>query len=255
MKRSSRFVIHLCLLGAALLGATRISANTAVVPAIRPDYSPEQLATWMKRHEEFVAIARQGKVDVLFLGDSITDYWRSRGKPVWDRNFASLRAANFGISGDRTQQVLWRITHGELDGIQPQVVVLLIGTNNTDPGLGTNSLTPKNTVPEIIEGITAIVRTVQAKVPGVKILLLGVFPRGQKDAPVRREIAAINAGATKLADGRKVRFLDVGPKFLTPDGDLPAALMPDLLHPNEAGYEIWAAALKGPLAELLEARP
>jgi lysophospholipase L1-like esterase len=229
-------------------------ANSAAIPAVRPDYSPEQLATWMKRHAEFVSLAQRGGVDVLFIGDSITDYWRSRGKAVWDRAFAPLRAANFGISGDRTQQVLWRITHGELEGITPKVVVLLIGTNNLDPGLGTNSLTPSNTPPEIIAGVTAIVRALQASQPGVRVLLLGILPRGEKDAPVRQKIAAVNAGLAKLAAGREVRFLDIGPQFLTPDGALSTGFMPDMLHLDEAGYAGWAAAIKDALTELLDRR-
>jgi lysophospholipase L1-like esterase len=218
-------------------------ANTAVEPVPRD-------ARWMSRHEGFVAIARQGGVDLLFLGDSITDFWRTTGKEVWAREYGPLNAANFGISADRTQHVLWRIEHGELDGIQPKVVVLLIGTNNT--GLERDTHKPRNTPAEAIEGITAVVHAIQAKLPKTKILLLGLFPRADEVAPPPEQIGEINAAIAKLADGDRVRFLDIGPKLLQPDGTLSREIMPDLLHPNAKGYEIWAAAIKPSLDEMLK---
>ncbi len=227
------------------------SPNTATRPSIRPDYPPEWQARWMKRHEEFVARAGEGGIEVLFLGDSITDYWRDRGRAVWDRDFAPLHAANFGISGDRTQQVLWRITHGELEGIEPRVVVLMIGTNNTGPGLGENSLTPANTTPEIVAGVRAIVRTIQRKLPATRVLLFGIFPRGETNDPLRKQIAEINAGIARLADGQKVFFRDISADLLGADGSLSKEIMPDLLHPNQQGYEIWSRTLRSSLAQLL----
>ncbi|MEO5958051.1 MAG: platelet-activating factor acetylhydrolase IB subunit [Opitutaceae bacterium] len=211
---------------------------------------------WVKRHEGFVEIAKQGGVDVLFLGDSITDFWRREdknqgGKPVWDKNFAPLRAANFGISADRTQHVLWRLDHGELDGIKPKVVVLMIGTNNT--GLERGTATPRNTTAEAAEGVVAVVKTLRTKLPASKILLLAIFPRGESpDDPQRKQVAEINTTLAKLADGKAIRFLDLGPKFLAADGTLPKEIMPDFLHPSEKGYEIWAAAIKQPLAQMLQ---
>lgn len=224
-------------------------ANTAVQPVPRDP-------NWVKRHEGFVDIAKKGGVDVLFLGDSITDFWRNEdpnrgGKKVWDAQFASLRAANFGISGDRTQHVLWRLENGELDGISPQVIVLMIGTNNT--GLERDNVTPRNTVPEVIDGVTAIVQKLRTKLPQAKILLLAIFPRGASpDHPQRKQVDAVNAALAKLGDGKSVRYLDIGPKFLAADGTLPKDIMPDYLHPGEKGYEIWAAAIKEPLAALLK---
>jgi lysophospholipase L1-like esterase len=224
-----------------------VYGNTAIVPVPRD-------AGWVKRHEGFVEIARQGGVDVLFLGDSITDAWRREapgGKRIWDAEFAPLRAANFGISGDRTQHVLWRLQNGELDGITPKAVVLMIGTNNT--GFERDNTTPRNTPAETASGVAAIVNLLRTKLPQTKILLLAVFPRGEKpDHPQRRQIADINAAIAKLADGKNVRFLDIGNKFLAADGTLPKAIMPDFLHPAEKGYEIWAAAIKEPLAALLK---
>jgi lysophospholipase L1-like esterase len=223
-------------------------ASTATTPEPRD-------ASWLKRHEEFVQIARRGDTDVLFLGDSITDFWRREdakggGKTIWDANFAPLHAANFGISADRTQHVLWRLQNGELEGIKPKVVVLMIGTNNT--GLERDKVTPRNTVPEAIEGVTAIVRTLRTKLPSTKILLLGIFPRAEKpDDPQRQQVNAINQAIAKLDDGKMVRFLDIGTKFLAADGTLPKEIMPDFLHPGPKGYEIWAAAIKQPLAQML----
>ena len=206
---------------------------------------------WVKRHEGFVAIAKQGGVDVLFLGDSITDFWRNRGKAVWEKNYGAMHAANFGISGDRTQHVLWRMANGELDGLAPRVVVLMIGTNNT--GFEADKVTPRNTPAEAAEGVKAIVRGLRTKFPATKILLLAVFPRGEKpDNPQRLQVAAITAIIANLADGRTVRYLDLGPKFLAADGTLPKDLMPDFLHPNEKGYILWADAIREPLAELLK---
>jgi lysophospholipase L1-like esterase len=232
------------LLAALVLPA---AANTAVQPAPRD-------AAWLKRHEGFVVEAARGGVDVLFLGDSITDGWRrpgpNGGKGVWDREFAPLRAANFGIGGDRTQHVLWRIEHGTLEGLRPRVVVLMIGTNNT--GFERDGTTARNTPAETVAGVQAILGQLRRRVPEARVLLLAVFPRGEKpDHPQRLQVNEINRGLAPLADGRHVTFLDVGPSFLAADGALPAAVMPDFLHPREEGYTRWAAALQAPLAELL----
>lgn len=242
--------------------ATGCASNPPLDPALRDPQKNSAIkpvprdANWVKRHEGFVQIARQGGVNVLFVGDSITDFWRNDnpargGKPVWDREYAPLGAANFGISGDRTQHVLWRLQNGELDGIAPKAVVLMIGTNNT--GFEPDKKTPRNTPAETIEGVKAIVSTLRTKLPAAKILLLAIFPRGEKpDHPQRAQIAEINAAIAKLADGQHVRFLDLGPKFLAADGTLPKDIMPDFLHPGLKGYEIWAAAMKEPLAERMK---
>jgi len=225
------------------ISALTVSAqNTAIQPAPRD-------AKWVERHEGFVAEARKGGIEVLFLGDSITDGWRTKGKAVWEKQYAPCHAANFGIGGDRTQHVLWRMEHGELDGIKPKVVVLMIGTNNTGKERDGQ---PRNTTPEIIEGVTAIVKGLRAKLPQSKILLLAVFPRGGKDTPIRDQLKEINTALAKLDDGKMVKFLDIGGKFLEPDGTLPKDIMPDLLHPNEKAYQIWADAMESTLADLVK---
>ena len=244
--RSAKTSLLLCAL--AWVATPLAQANTAIAPEPRDP-------NWVKRHEGFVEIARQGNVDVLFIGDSITDAWRREppggGKKIWDAHFAPLRAANFGISGDRTQHVLWRLENGELDGIKPKAIVMMIGTNNA--GFERDGTTPRNTSAETAAGVGAIVAKLRSKQPQAKILLLAVFPRAESpDHPLRKQVAEINAAIAKLADGKNVRFLDIGKKFLAPDGTLPKDIMPDFLHPNEKGYEIWADAIKGPLNELLK---
>ena len=227
----------------AFLAATAFAENTATNPV------PKN-AGWLKRHEAFVERAKQGDIDLLFLGDSITDFWRNRGLNVWNKYYASRHAANFGISGDRTQHVLWRMDHGELDGIHPKVVVLMIGTNNT--GKERNSDKIRNTTPEVIEGVTAVVHELHAKLPDSKILFLAIFPRGTKDSPQREQVKEVNAAISKLGDGKTIQYLDIGDKFLEPDGTLPRSIMPDLLHPNEKGYEIWAKAMEPTLEKMLQ---
>jgi lysophospholipase L1-like esterase len=236
MRTPFRFVLFaLFILGAGPVRAQ--STNTAILPVPRD-------AKWMERHEAFLKEANETEPEVVFLGDSITDLWRSDGKEIWDTRFVPLKAANFGIDGDRTQHVLWRIQHGEFDRIKPKVLVLMIGTNNTPKG--------RNTTPEVIEGVTAVVNSLKSKLPKTKILLLAIFPRGQKDEPVREQLRTINSAISKLADGWQVTFLDINSKFLQPDGTISTEVMPDLLHPNKKGYQIWADAIQAPLSALLK---
>jgi len=222
-------------------------ANTAIQPVPRD-------AAWIRYHEGLVAEAQKGGIQVLFLGDSITEFWLHAdgpqgGKSVWEREFAPLGGADFGISADRTEHVLWRLDHAEVEGIKPKVVVLLIGTNNT--GLEHDTNIPRNTAAEALRGITLVVHTLLTKLPATKILLLGLFPRGD-NAVSMPQIREINAALEKMDDGRIVRYLDIGQKFLAPDGQLNKELMPDLLHPSAKGYEVFAEAIKKPLVEMMK---
>jgi len=167
--------------------------NTAIIPAPRDE-------KWMARHEGFVQEARKGGIDILFLGDSITDGWRNKGLNVWNKYYAPRHAANFGIGGDRTQHVLWRMEKGELDGIKPKVVVLMIGTNNTGKEKDTGKIC--NTVPEIIEGVRVVVRELRVKLPDSKILLLAIFPRSTLDNPQRAQVALINTSSPSSTTAR-----------------------------------------------------
>lgn len=191
-------------------------------------------------HENFL---KRGKepIGILFLGDSITAGW-GKAKPVWDEHYGKYQPANFGIGGDRTQHVLWRIANGELDGIHPKVLVLMIGTNNM--GYPTE---------EIIKGDLKIVEEIHKKLPETKLLLLGIFPRGAEPTnPARAKIKTVNAALAKLEDGKTTRYLDIGDKFLDASGNLPKDIMPDALHPNAAGYKIWADATQPLLDEMLK---
>jgi lysophospholipase L1-like esterase len=231
---------------AAFHSLQTFAENTALVP------TPRDFPTnWMSRHEAYVAEAKKGGIDLLFLGDSITDGWRwgNGGSKIWPQLYAPRHAANFGIGYDRIQNVLWRVENGELENIHPKVVVLLIGTNNSG---NEDNGQPRNLTPEIIEGVSNLVRQIQARLPQTKILLLGIFPRAGKTDPIREQVKAVNAGLAQLDDGSKVKFLDLGEKFLAPDGTLSHDLFPDLLHPNAKGYQIWADAMDPTLSEMLK---
>ncbi len=215
--------------------------NTAIIPEPRG-------TNWVARHEGFVEQGKHEQIDILFLGDSITDFWRGKaprfGIHVWNQYYAPLHAADFGISGDRTENVIWRIDNGELNGLHPKVVVLMIGTNNSRT----------NSPEQIADGIKVILHKIQKKCPNSKILLLGVFPRNTlKDIPAQIEAPAkINAIISQYADGKKIVYLDINDKFLGADGKVPATIMPDFLHPNEHGYQIWADAMNPTLFEMMK---
>ena len=214
----------------------KASTNTALVPAPRDE-------AWLKRHEDFVTVANGGGIDVLFLGDSLTDWWRDPaiGRPAWDRYFAGWNAANFGISGDRTQHVLWRLRHGEADGYAPKAVVLLIGTNNT--GLENDGRTPRNTAMEAVEGILAVLTELLGRFQDAKILLFALFPRGERDALNRKQVVEINHALSNSICDPRVNYVDIGDEFLASDGSIPEELMPDKLHLSAKGYQIWADAI------------
>jgi lysophospholipase L1-like esterase len=200
-------------------------------------------------HEQFLVRRTSGPIDVLFLGDSITENWGGRGKDVWAKTYGDMNPANFGIGGDKTQHVLWRIDNGELDGISPKVLVLMIGTNNV-PG-------DAYSAEDILNADTKIVQEIRQKLPNTKILLLAIFPRGAdptdpKVIPLRAKIKTVNEGLAKLDDGSTIRYLDIGDKFLDADGNLPKDIMPDALHPNAKGYQIWADSMAPLLAEMLK---
>ena len=230
-------LLSLSLGTAVCAPATAWAQNTAIVPA------PFQ----EERHQAFVEEARRGGIECLLMGDSITDWWRRFGIEVYERTFASLRCANFGIAGDRTQGVLWRMENGELEGYSPRVMMLMIGTNN----LSGRRSTP-NTPAEIAMGIATIVAKFRTTFPDAKVLLLGVFPRGaQPTDPYREPIREINELIASLDDGEHVRFMDIGDRFLEPDGSISTEVMGDGLHPTARGYEIWADAVLPTFREMM----
>jgi len=200
---------------------------------------------FLQMHEKFVKRAKEGNVDLLFLGDSITEGW-TKAPEIWKKEYEPLHVANFGIGGDRTQHVLWRIENGELDGIHPKVVVLMIGTNNA------NSDEPA----PIAKAIGMIIHDIREKT-GAKVLLLAIFPRehtkNYQDPPRTMEtIRAVNEQISKLDDGKNVRYLDISKNFETPDGKLDQSLFSDGLHPNAKGYQIWADSMRDLLSEMMK---
>ncbi len=209
--------------------------------AVRP--VPRTDAWWQNRHGSFNERVAQGNVDLIFLGDSITQAWESDGKATWDKHFAPRNAVNLGISGDRTQHVLWRLEHGNIAGIKPKLAVIMIGTNNAGA----------NTSEEIADGVTAIVKTLRRELPATKILLLAIFPRGADNNDGARKVnQGANAMLAKLSDGNAIVFLDLAPKFVDADGVLPKEIMPDLLHLSPKGYALWAEGIEAEVARLME---
>jgi lysophospholipase L1-like esterase len=221
--------------------------NTAIIPQLNKGF--------MKAHTNNVEIARAGDIDLLFMGDSITDWWRNAGrgnpidgaipyggKAVFEKYFGSMKVANFGIAGDTTQGVLWRLQNGEGQGYKPKAVMLMIGTNNTS----------HNSPPEIAIGIADVVYELRKDFPDARILLLGIFPRSGPTAKVRAQIDEINQTISALHDAQHVFYLDIGSKFLAADGSIPKDVMSDGLHPTSKGYEIWAEAVQDTLKGFLQ---
>jgi len=233
----------------AIVSASTVLAqqSDAVVPAPRE-------GNWMKRHESFNERVKQGNADLLFIGDSITQGWEGNGKAVWEEFYGKRNAVNLGIGGDRTQHVLWRLDHGNVDGINPKLAVLMIGTNNSG----------SNTSEQIAAGVKAIVEKLRTKLPNTKVLILAIFPRGASVDAAKNKTEKgftddknrkINEGANEIiksmADNKMVYYLDIGPKFLQPDGTLTRDIMPDLLHLNEKSYRIWAESIEPKVKELM----
>jgi lysophospholipase L1-like esterase len=202
-------------------------------------------------HEQLLDKAKRGGIDVYFVGDSIARRWGATDYPDllanWRRNFFGWNAADFGWGADRTQNILWRLQNGELDGVNPKVIVILAGTNN----VGAQPGGPEK-VDEITRGLTAIVNLCREKAPAATIVLTAIFPRNDNMA-VMPEITRINANLARLADGRKVRYLDVNDRLADKDGRLFDGMMNarDKLHPTIQGYQVWADGLKPILTELL----
>jgi len=201
---------------------------------------------WLPRHlQKLDEVKAHKNAQVIFIGDSITQGWEKDGFNVWNHNYAKYNAIALGFGGDRTENILWRLQHGEVDGLSPKVAVLMFGTNNT----GHRFEDPKITA----MGIKRDIEELQQRLPNTKILLLAIFPRDEKpDGEARQINNGVNAIISSFADNKKVFFLDIGNSFLDANGVLPKSIMPDLLHPNEQGYEIWARDMAPTLKKLLK---
>jgi len=236
------------LLTAALLATTSIAQNAAPVwsmpspwPVTPKDANPAAWPMpridWLARVETNILHAHEvaNKIQLVFDGDSITDAWQLSGKELWAQRYAGLGAFDFGIAGDQTQHLLWRLAQGEVDGIHPKLIAILIGTNNV-----------KNYTAEQIAGATKdIIAGYRKRCPEAAILLQAIFPRNELPTdPMRAKIKTANDAISKLADGDKVIYIDFGDRFLSPDGTISKDVMPDFLHPSAKGYQIWADAIQ-----------
>ena len=245
MKRGQMKTALMALCGILSLDAAY--ADHATDPAI--PYRPWTRPMFLQRFEAKKALAAQGGYGVVFVGDSITHFWEGAGHDVWTNRFASgeYRALNVGISGDRTEHVLWRLDHGQLDGTDPKAIVLMIGTNNTGHWQAEDE-----SVNDTVLGIRAIVERLRKRFPRAKLILHPIFPRGNEDEKSRAaherpraNNEKVNALIRGFADGTSVIWCDFNAKW-TPDGGwgVPKELMPDGIHPSAAGYAIWRAALE-----------
>jgi lysophospholipase L1-like esterase len=218
-------------------------------PADRPVPRADQNS--QTAHAQLLEKAKQGRIDVYFVGDSIVRRWGATDYPEllanWRQNFSGWNAGNFGWGADKTQHILWRLENGELDGVNPKVVVILGGTNNVGNLPGDDAK-----VADITRGLRAIVEACRRKAPAATIILTAIFPRNDNMA-VMPEIVRINANLAKIADGKRIRFLNVSGRLADADGRLVEGVMNerDKLHPTLKGYQIWADALKPILTELL----
>lgn len=234
----TRTLLTLITLAAAFTLRAEESASPATTPALHEKTEG--------RINQFNEISKKGEAQLVFLGDSITQGWEGH-KAIWEAAWGSYKPANFGIGGDRTEHVLWRMDHGNFDGLKPKLVVLMIGTNNT--GHRKAEEPPQQTA----DGVKAILDRLAKKCPDTKVLLLGIFPRGATaEDKLRVHNAKINELLANLADGKKVIYTDIGKNFLQADGTLTKEIMPDLLHLSARGYQIWADAIKDKVAELMK---
>jgi beta-glucosidase len=247
MRRKITAIVVLLLTSAVLVGCVSQQElafksvegknHSAVTPVKRTDQ------WWGPRHDAVNERLKQGKVDLLFIGDSITQGWEKAGREIWNTYYAPRNAVNMGFSGDRTQHVLWRLDNSNLEGLSPRLAIIMIGTNN--------SKVNDNTAEEIADGIIAVCHRLRTKLPKTKILLLAIFPRNADPSPQRQKNAQASVLASKIADGKMIHYLDINSRFLAKDGLLTRDIMPDYLHPNEAGYKIWAEAIEPKVAELM----
>ncbi|MDR1923464.1 MAG: GDSL-type esterase/lipase family protein [Planctomycetaceae bacterium] len=228
-----RFVVILFVSAVAVF-----AQSDAVQPVPRLD------GWWTSRFVTSIVQMDKGNIDLLMIGDSITHGWENQGKDIWNEYYTKRNAINLGISGDRTQHVLWRLDHLPLNKISPKAAVVMIGTNN----IGGKDASPKDTA----DGIKTIVDRLQKQFPDIKIILLNVFPRGEKPEDGRRKLVdEINSYLPNIfKEYKNVKLLDINHVFLDENKILPKSIMPDSLHPNKDGYKLWAEAVEPSLVEI-----
>lgn len=239
-----KIIIVLFVAAAALAGLRLFldtdepSQNSATEPVPREGWAYERYLALNQKTAE-----NPGELDILFIGDSITQKWETTGKKVWDEFYGGRNVLNIGISGDRTQHILWRLENGNIDGIRPRVTVLMIGTNNSGR--------TRNTASEMLEGIKAVVTTIRASLPDTHLLVLGIPPIRREFDDQRGKILQVNQVLRKLDEEKKITFLDFGHLLVDMNGDIPEELMPDGIHLSGEGYRVWAVAMEPLLQKLL----
>jgi len=232
----------------------KIGSNAAVTPVARPTVDKNR-TWWWPRHEAVLERVKQGNVGMIFIGDSITHGWERDGKDVWQKYYPDRNAVNLGFGGDKTENVLWRLENGEIDGINPKLAVIMIGTNNSNGN--------QYTAEQIADGIKAIVCELRTKLPQTKVLILAIFPRGSVEQMKDKAWGAsyndqwakndkTNQIASKVADNKMIFYLDINKAFLNDKDILTRDIMPDLLHPDEKGYQIWAKAMESTIKKLMD---
>ncbi len=225
-------------LALALFAAAPAHVHAAAAPDVP---APRWNLHWLEHHWALNRSARASHAQLILVGDSIVANFATVGHATWEHYYARRQALNLGIGGDRTQHVLWRLTHGNLDHLAPKLVIVMVGQNNGGHDSGA----------AIGAGVTAIVALLRAQLPKTKILLLAIFPRGEPATPERATLAAASRIAARTADGVHVWYLDVNRTFLRADGSIPRTLMADLEHPTPLGYRVWAEALEPTVARLM----
>lgn len=230
------------IFGALAAGLSAADTVRAATPTPRlVNYSWMSLDRWFALHQADVVVAQEGSAPVVFLGDSITEGFEHQ--EAWKTIWGPLGAANFGIGGDMTQNVLWRLAHGATGNLAPQAVVVLIGVNN----FGLNDASPE----EVSLGVRTVVYRVRETWPEAEVLVYGVFPSGREaGTPRRTATSRLNADLATLALQDNVHFEEIGAQFLDENGAIPVELMADALHPTPEGYRIWAVSLQNRLAAL-----
>lgn len=221
-----------------------VHANPAILPVPRQDWAVKRQSQVLQRAKD-----NPGPCDIVFIGDSITQGWEDSGKNVWAKYYGDRKCLNVGVSGDRTEHVLWRFEQGQLDGLKPKVAVLMIGTNNSN---NNRDGTEQYSTGEILEGVQVVVKQIRERLPETKLLVIGIFPRGETFSPQRGKLLQINQALAKLADDKDVFYIDFGSQLIEADGSISRDIMPDYLHLSEKGYEIWASAIEPKLKELVQ---
>lgn len=249
MNSESRLaIVCICLALIALNGCVTTHNSSKLEPPLPSTIPQPQDAAdswWEDRHEVKKRQALDQSIDILMIGDSITHGWETTGLTIWNRYYAPRNGFNIGFSGDRTENVLWRIRNGAVDNMQPKVVVLMIGTNNTGARLNYPAS-------HTSEGIKSIVSELRRRLPNTRILLLAILPRNlMADDEMRQRNDAVNLDIEKLKDGENIFFLNINKVFVHQNGQLNTDLMPDLVHPSTEGYRRWAAAMEPVLNDLM----